>query len=134
MCDAFQVSASRTDIEDAEYIAMENLQAQHQKEEGLFDMVSTSNIVWSSRLYFICENVLLVSGFTIYSTHTQQLLGLIQALFFICLFLLLLCQDEDISAKPSTLAVTSHPVAERLDNLMAVLMGYVKDICHVNGK
>lgn len=49
-------------------------------------------------------------------------------------FLLLLCQDEDISAKPSTLAVTSHPVAERLDNLMAVLMGYVKDICHVDGK
>lgn len=86
VCDAFQVSASRTDIEDAEYIAMENLQAQHQKEEGLFDMVSTSNIFWSSRLYFICENVLLVSSFTIYSTHThtEQLLGLIQELCFIC--------------------------------------------------
>ncbi|CAG00803.1 unnamed protein product, partial [Tetraodon nigroviridis] len=73
------VSASRSDIEDAEYIAMQNLQAHHQKEEGLFDM------------------------------------------------------DEDLSASPPTLAVTSHPVAERLDTLMAVLMGYVKDICYVNG-
>lgn len=41
---AFQVSASRSDIEDAEYIAMQNLQAHHQEEEGLFDMVSTSCI------------------------------------------------------------------------------------------
>lgn len=37
-------------------------------------------------------------------------------------------------ANPSTMAVTSHSVAERLDTLMAVLMAYVKDICHVNGK
>lgn len=37
-------------------------------------------------------------------------------------------------ANPSRMAVTSHPVAERLDTLMTVLMAYVKDICHVNGK
>uniref|UniRef100_A0A8P4KPT5 RRN3 homolog, RNA polymerase I transcription factor n=1 Tax=Dicentrarchus labrax TaxID=13489 RepID=A0A8P4KPT5_DICLA len=34
---------------------------------------------------------------------------------------------------PSTTAVMAHPVAERLDTLMAVLMAYVKDVCHVNG-
>lgn len=53
-CGAFQVSASRSDIEDTEYIAMQNLQAHHQKEEGLFDMVLTSCIFWSSRLNLIC--------------------------------------------------------------------------------
>uniref|UniRef100_A0A8C4GWT0 RRN3 homolog, RNA polymerase I transcription factor n=1 Tax=Dicentrarchus labrax TaxID=13489 RepID=A0A8C4GWT0_DICLA len=42
--------------------------------------------------------------------------------------------DEDMSADhPSTTAVMAHPVAERLDTLMAVLMAYVKDVCHVNG-
>lgn len=40
-CGAFQVSASRSDIEEAEDTAMQNLQRHHQKEEGLFDMVST---------------------------------------------------------------------------------------------
>ncbi|TWW69258.1 RNA polymerase I-specific transcription initiation factor RRN3 [Takifugu flavidus] len=73
------VSASRSDIEEAEEIAMQNLQGHPLKEEGLFDM------------------------------------------------------DEDMPANPSTMAVTSHSVAERLDTLMAVLMAYVKDICHVNG-
>lgn len=53
-CGAFQVSASRSEIEDTEYIAMQNLQAHHQKEEGLFDMVLTSCIFWSSRLNLIC--------------------------------------------------------------------------------
>lgn len=43
-------------------------------------------------------------------------------------------QDEDMSAElPSRTAVTAHPVAERLDTLMAVTLAYVKDICHVNG-
>lgn len=46
----------------------------------------------------------------------------------------ILVQDEDMSAdNPSRTAVTAHPVAERLDTLMAVLMAYVKDICHLNG-
>lgn len=43
MCVAFQVSASRSDIEEAEEIAMQNLQGHYLKEEGLFDMVSTSH-------------------------------------------------------------------------------------------
>lgn len=36
----FQVSASRSDIEEAEEVAMQNEQAHEQKEEGLFDMVT----------------------------------------------------------------------------------------------
>uniref|UniRef100_A0A671MFH0 RNA polymerase I-specific transcription initiation factor RRN3-like n=1 Tax=Sinocyclocheilus anshuiensis TaxID=1608454 RepID=A0A671MFH0_9TELE len=30
-------------------------------------------------------------------------------------------------------AVMVHPVAERLDTMMTVLLAYIKDICHVNG-
>lgn len=46
----------------------------------------------------------------------------------------ILVQDEDMSAdNPSRTAVTAHPVAERLDTLMAVVLAYVKDICHLNG-
>ncbi|KAK2816800.1 hypothetical protein Q5P01_024991 [Channa striata] len=42
--------------------------------------------------------------------------------------------DEDISAdQPCRTTVMAHPVAERLDTLMAVLMAYIKDICYVNG-
>lgn len=58
MCGAFQVSASRSDIEDAEYIAMQNLQGHPQKEEGLFDMVSISRIFLSSRLYLFAKTFL----------------------------------------------------------------------------
>lgn len=69
------VSASRSDIEEAEENGVQN----QQTEEGLFDM------------------------------------------------------DEDMSAdQPSRTAVMAHPVAERLDTLMAVLMAYIKDVCHVN--
>lgn len=82
----------------------------------------------------------MVSSLTVHSRlvrhthkHTKQFLGWVQTLRLF-VFISLLCQDEDISANPSTLAVTSHPVAERLDTLMAVLIGYVKDICYVNGK
>ncbi|XP_068192966.1 RNA polymerase I-specific transcription initiation factor RRN3 [Antennarius striatus] len=67
------VSASRSDIEEAE----EN--AEEQTEEGLFDM------------------------------------------------------DEDIEAPPPRMELMAHPVAERLDALMTVLMAYVKDICFFNG-
>lgn len=74
------VSASRTEIEEAEENAVYNHQAEERTEEGLFDM------------------------------------------------------DEDVSAdRPSTTAVMAHPVAERLDALMAVLMAYVKDFSHLNG-
>ncbi|KAM6965799.1 RNA polymerase I-specific transcription initiation factor RRN3 isoform 1-T1 [Tautogolabrus adspersus] len=42
--------------------------------------------------------------------------------------------DEDVlEDPPSRTAVMAHPVAERLDSLMAVLLAYVKDICNVNG-
>uniref|UniRef100_A0A671V2A1 RRN3 homolog, RNA polymerase I transcription factor n=1 Tax=Sparus aurata TaxID=8175 RepID=A0A671V2A1_SPAAU len=74
------VSASRTDIEEAEENALQTQQVDEQSEEGLFDM------------------------------------------------------DEDMSADDSSrVAVTAHPVAERLDALMAVLMAYIKDVCHENG-
>uniref|UniRef100_UPI0037E94A8E RNA polymerase I-specific transcription initiation factor RRN3 isoform X1 n=2 Tax=Semicossyphus pulcher TaxID=241346 RepID=UPI0037E94A8E len=74
------VSASRSDIEEAEENAVQKQQAEKLTEEGLFDM------------------------------------------------------DEDVSAEPlSRVAVMAHPVAERLDSLMAVLLAYVKDVCNVNG-
>uniref|UniRef100_A0A667YG78 RRN3 homolog, RNA polymerase I transcription factor n=1 Tax=Myripristis murdjan TaxID=586833 RepID=A0A667YG78_9TELE len=42
--------------------------------------------------------------------------------------------DEDVSAdKSCRTGVMTHPVAERLDTLMAVVMAYIRDICHVNG-
>ncbi|CAJ1075368.1 RNA polymerase I-specific transcription initiation factor RRN3 isoform X1 [Xyrichtys novacula] len=42
--------------------------------------------------------------------------------------------DEDMSEDPPIrTATTAHPVAERLDSLMLVLLAYVKDICTANG-
>uniref|UniRef100_A0A8D3BR57 RRN3 homolog, RNA polymerase I transcription factor n=1 Tax=Scophthalmus maximus TaxID=52904 RepID=A0A8D3BR57_SCOMX len=35
--------------------------------------------------------------------------------------------------QPPNTTVMAHPVAERLDTLMAVMMSYIKDVCHVNG-
>ncbi|XP_077475417.1 RNA polymerase I-specific transcription initiation factor RRN3 [Stigmatopora argus] len=41
--------------------------------------------------------------------------------------------DEDLpSDQPPRVGVTAHPMAERLDSLMSVLLAYIKDICHVN--
>ncbi|KAE8283501.1 RNA polymerase I-specific transcription initiation factor RRN3 Transcription initiation factor IA [Larimichthys crocea] len=74
------VSASRSEIEEAEENAVYNHQAEERTEEGLFDM------------------------------------------------------DEDMSADhPTRTAVMAHPVAERLDALMAVLLAYIKDFSHFNG-
>ncbi|XP_039973819.1 RNA polymerase I-specific transcription initiation factor RRN3 [Xiphias gladius] len=74
------VSASRSDIEEAEENIVQNQRAEEQTEEGLFDM------------------------------------------------------DEDVAAdQPSRTTVMAHPVAERLDTLMAVMMAYIKDVCHVSG-
>lgn len=43
-------------------------------------------------------------------------------------------QDEDMPTAHAPCAlVTAHPVAERLDSLMVVLMAYVKDVCYLNG-
>lgn len=41
--------------------------------------------------------------------------------------------DEDVSPHLNRTDLMVHPVAERLDTLMAVLMAYIKDVCHVNG-
>uniref|UniRef100_A0A8D3DEX3 RRN3 homolog, RNA polymerase I transcription factor n=1 Tax=Scophthalmus maximus TaxID=52904 RepID=A0A8D3DEX3_SCOMX len=74
------VSASRSDIEEAEDNAVQSQRTEEQTEEGLFDM------------------------------------------------------DEDVAAdQPPNTTVMAHPVAERLDTLMAVMMSYIKDVCHVNG-
>lgn len=73
------VSASRSDIEEAEENAVQDQRAEERTEEGLFDM------------------------------------------------------DEDVSADHPSRTVMAHPVAERLDSLMAVLLAYIKDVCHLNG-
>ena len=43
VCALFQVSASRSDIEEAEETAEHSQQAEEHTEEGLFDMVTTTN-------------------------------------------------------------------------------------------
>ncbi|XP_035254702.1 RNA polymerase I-specific transcription initiation factor RRN3 [Anguilla anguilla] len=45
-------------------------------------------------------------------------------------------EDDGPEAKSSEAAggaVMAHPVADRLDTLMAVLLSYIKDVCYVNG-
>ncbi|XP_057201859.1 RNA polymerase I-specific transcription initiation factor RRN3 [Triplophysa rosa] len=45
-------------------------------------------------------------------------------------------EEEDLpldSSRPVDEAEMAHPVAERLDTLMTVLVAYIKDICHVDG-
>ena len=44
MSGVFQVSASRTDIEDVEEIAAQNQRTEEQPEEGLFDMVTAGTL------------------------------------------------------------------------------------------
>ncbi|XP_029293207.1 RNA polymerase I-specific transcription initiation factor RRN3 [Cottoperca gobio] len=74
------VSASRSDIEEAEDNAVQTQRTEEHTEEGLFHM------------------------------------------------------DEDMSAdRPPRPSVMAHPVADRLDTLMAVLLAYIKDVCHVKG-
>ncbi|XP_007568372.1 RNA polymerase I-specific transcription initiation factor RRN3-like [Poecilia formosa] len=42
--------------------------------------------------------------------------------------------DEDMTAEqPHRTNMMAHPVAERLDTLMVVLMAYIRDICNVDG-
>ncbi|XP_061837691.2 RNA polymerase I-specific transcription initiation factor RRN3 [Nerophis lumbriciformis] len=42
--------------------------------------------------------------------------------------------DEDFpSDQPCSLGTMAHPVAERLDALMSVMLAYIKDVCHVDG-
>ncbi|XP_030646078.1 RNA polymerase I-specific transcription initiation factor RRN3 [Chanos chanos] len=42
-------------------------------------------------------------------------------------------EDEEMVSAPSLSTAMVHPVAERLDTLMVVLLAYIKDMCHVNG-
>uniref|UniRef100_A0A8C7J7K9 RRN3 homolog, RNA polymerase I transcription factor n=1 Tax=Oncorhynchus kisutch TaxID=8019 RepID=A0A8C7J7K9_ONCKI len=54
----------------------------------------------------------------------------------VSLLSLSLTQDEDVCSVKSSPAGTNvmvHPVAERLDTLMVVLLAFIKDMCHVNG-
>ncbi|XP_077390140.1 RNA polymerase I-specific transcription initiation factor RRN3 isoform X2 [Festucalex cinctus] len=74
------VSASRSDIEEAEENILQRQQAGDSTEEALFEM------------------------------------------------------DEDLpTAPPPNLGDMAHPVAERLDSLMTILLAYIKNVCHVNG-
>ncbi|XP_043955062.1 RNA polymerase I-specific transcription initiation factor RRN3 [Gambusia affinis] len=42
--------------------------------------------------------------------------------------------DEDMTAnQPHRTNMMAHPVAERLDTLMVVLMAYIRDVCNVDG-
>ncbi|XP_056263928.1 RNA polymerase I-specific transcription initiation factor RRN3 [Pseudoliparis swirei] len=41
--------------------------------------------------------------------------------------------DEDLPAAGPSRATMAHPVADRLDTLMAVMMAYITDACHVDG-
>lgn len=43
-------------------------------------------------------------------------------------------EDAPLDSSRADGAVMVHPVAERLDTMMAVLLAYIKDICHVNGQ
>ena len=42
-------------------------------------------------------------------------------------------RTDVMAAQPSRTDVMAHPVAEKLDALMALLMTYIRDVCHVNG-
>lgn len=51
-----------------------------------------------------------------------------------CLFNMDEEEDSPLdSSRPVDEAEMAHPVAERLDTLMTILLSYIKDICHVNG-
>ncbi|KAM9843202.1 RNA polymerase I-specific transcription initiation factor RRN3 [Aulostomus maculatus] len=42
--------------------------------------------------------------------------------------------DEDVPAgQPPRTLVMAHPVAQKLDTLMAMMMAYIKDACHIDG-
>uniref|UniRef100_A0A673IEP7 RNA polymerase I-specific transcription initiation factor RRN3-like n=1 Tax=Sinocyclocheilus rhinocerous TaxID=307959 RepID=A0A673IEP7_9TELE len=50
-----------------------------------------------------------------------------------CLFDMDEEEDSPLDSSRPDGAVMVHPVAERLDMMMTVLLAYIKDICHVNG-
>ncbi|XP_039089567.1 RNA polymerase I-specific transcription initiation factor RRN3 [Hyaena hyaena] len=42
--------------------------------------------------------------------------------------------DRETKAEPQRLDCMAHPVAERLDVLLSLLLSYIKDVCRVDGK
>lgn len=50
-----------------------------------------------------------------------------------CLFNMDEEEDSPLDTSRSVDGPMAHPVAERLDTLMTVLLAYIKDVCHVNG-
>ncbi|XP_077069211.1 RNA polymerase I-specific transcription initiation factor RRN3 [Siphateles boraxobius] len=49
-----------------------------------------------------------------------------------CLFNMDEEEDSPLNSTPDG-AVMVHPMAERLDTMMTILLAYIKDMCHVNG-
>lgn len=41
--------------------------------------------------------------------------------------------ENETKADPERLNQMSHPVAERLDILLSLLLSYIKDVCYVDG-
>ncbi|RXN31496.1 RNA polymerase I-specific transcription initiation factor RRN3 [Labeo rohita] len=50
-----------------------------------------------------------------------------------CLFDMDEEDDSQLDSSRPDGAAMAHPIAERLDTMMTVLLSYIKDICHVNG-
>ncbi|KAK2916496.1 hypothetical protein QQF64_025027 [Cirrhinus molitorella] len=50
-----------------------------------------------------------------------------------CLFNMDEEEDSPLDSLKPDEALMTHPIAERLDTMMTVLLAYIKDICHVNG-
>ena len=98
---------------------MQNQRAEVHTEEGLFDMVRDGTEMKENK----CSEI-------------NQFLSLSPPVLTASLHLCVcVSQDEDVAADhPSRTTLMAHPVAERLDTLMAVMMAYIKDICHVNGR
>jgi RNA polymerase I-specific transcription initiation factor RRN3 len=41
--------------------------------------------------------------------------------------------EHETKADPERLCQMAHPVAERLDILLSMLLSYIKDVCYVDG-
>lgn len=41
--------------------------------------------------------------------------------------------EHETKADPERLSQMVHPVAERLDILLSLLLSYIKDVCYVDG-
>ncbi|KAL0617496.1 RNA polymerase I-specific transcription initiation factor RRN3 [Plecturocebus cupreus] len=125
------VSASRQDIEDAEETAAQTCRGTDST-EGLFNMGTSLGKVGSCELLAVgthsCRKMDILTWKRVpgsNSAHQEQRWG---------------ASDEDeeteheTRADPEQLDQMVHPVAERLDILMSLLLSYMKDVCYVDGK